>query len=130
MSANFVDVMNTLTKNAYDAALETGEINLHAWDRLARQQVELAQAGVTSGAALVRRILAAKDYRDVVSAQTEAATGLAERSVEEGRKTLDVLTETRDSLAKLAQRGVEQTMAEAKKAASAVAEAAKVAKAA
>jgi phasin family protein len=131
MNATFVDLMNTLTKNTYDATLEMSEINLRAWDRLAQQQVELVQAVLTSGSDLARRMLEAKDYQEVVSAQTEAATDYAERSVEGTRKTLEVLTETRDTLAKLAQRGMEQTMAETKKAASAAtAEAAKFAKAA
>lgn len=131
MNTTFLDLMNNVTKNAYDAALEMGEINLRAWDRLAQQQVGLAQANVTSVSALARRVSEAKDYGGVVSAQTEAATDYAERSVEEARKTLDLMTETRDTLAKLAQRGLEETMAEAKKAASAAtAEAAKAAKAA
>ena len=129
MNATVVDLMNNLTKNAYDATLEMSEISLRAWDRLAQQQVEVAQAVLTSGSDLARRMLEAKDYREVASAQTEAATDYAERSVEEIRKALEVLTETRDTLAKLAQRGVEQTMAETKKAASATtAEAAKTAK--
>ncbi len=112
-----LDMMNEMSRNAFEAARQLGEINLRTLDRLAEQQVELFSQNLERGVTTAKRLTDAKGYKDVLSLQADVAQDLAETTTQETRKTMAVLTEARDSVSELFQKELKDAVEKTAKAA-------------
>ena len=112
-----LDMMNDMSRNAFEAARQLGEINLRTMDRLAEQQLELLSENLERGVNTAKRLTDAKGYKDFVSVQADMAQDLAETATQQSRKTIAVLTEARNSVSELFQKEFKEAVEKTAKAA-------------
>ncbi len=112
-----LDMMNDMSRNAFEAARQLGEINLRTMDRLAEQQLELFSENLERGVTTAKRLTDAKGYKDFVSVQADVVQDLAETTTQQSRKTIAVLTEARNSVNELFQKEFKEVVEKTAKAA-------------
>lgn len=112
-----IEMMNEMSRNAFEAARQLSEINVRTMDRLAEQQVELFSQNLEHGVSTVKRLTGAEGYKDVLSVQADVTQELAETSTQQTRKTMAVLTEARNSVNELLQKELKEAVDKTVKAA-------------
>ena len=117
MNQQMIDNLSRAGKQAYDLALQVGELNVNTLDSLTSSQLGVWGDTVQKGFDQLQRLHQARTYQDAVSVQLEAAQDLARTAVDGSRQTVDVLTGARDKYLEVWQKGVAQAAAEVEKAA-------------
>ena len=117
MNKSMFDTMSTASQTAYDFMSQIAELNLKTLDRLADTQMAYASDAMDKSFARVQQLSGAKGYKDVLEVQLEGSKELGQSSLDQVRKTVSLMNETRDAYGELWQKGYEQANAEVKKAA-------------
>jgi phasin family protein len=98
-----------MSKTAYETSLQWADINKRTIDRLFQQQIAYFEASMENGLGAAQRAMQAKDYNDLMAIQAETAQEMAKSAVEQTRKTIEVLTATREAMTELFQQSLEKT---------------------
>lgn len=115
MNNPMLDNLSQTGQQAYNLALQVGELHLHTLDTLTSHHLGAWSDAVQKGFDRLQRLNQAKGYKEVVEVQLQAAQDLASGAVDSGRQTVEVLTGARDKYVAVWQKGLEQAAAEVKK---------------
>ncbi|MBF0368395.1 MAG: phasin family protein [Magnetococcales bacterium] len=106
MENKIPEQMTAMTKNVLDAMLRLQEINDRTLRTLAEQQLEVAGSCMEAGVKKMKETGEVKDVKQAVSTQAELASELGELMINHARKTMSVLTESKDELNSLVEKNV------------------------
>ena len=112
MNTDYVEQLTDMANAAHETSRQLVEINTGAFNKLALQQMTMVEAGIERGFSAARKAMQAQDYNDMISLQTEMAQEMAAMAVEQARKTMQVLGESRDALTELVEKSVAQATSE------------------
>lgn len=95
-----------LNKVAMSAIQELGAINTNAMTRLTQRQMEVVSLYVEGGAKQLEVIGQTNNVQDAVAAQSKLFAELNEKLMDNARKTIEVLTDTKAELATWAEKSM------------------------
>ena len=98
MQNQIFEKMTEASKASYTALQELGEINAKAVKELAELQMGLATYSIESCVELTKTLSATTNYKDAISTEAEYASEYGNKVMEFGRKTADILNESRDEV--------------------------------
>lgn len=113
------ELMNRMGESAYETSRRLAEINQAAMEKLMAQQMELVDAWMEAGTKNLELLGKAKGYQEVVSGQADLAREYGQKVLSGCRNGSEVLTEARDSAAKLVDEAVKSAGENVKQATSA-----------
>ncbi len=111
---NVLEMINKTNAQAFEAVKEMAAINTRAADKLMQQQLELMGFAISGGVKQLELLRDTKGYKEYVAAQADIAQEGAEKVITAAREALDVLTDARDELKGVVEKGVDAIRAEAK----------------
>ena len=115
MNTDYVQQLTDMTTAAQETSRQWLEINTGAFNKLALQQMTMVETGIERGFGAARQAMQAKGYDELVSVQANMAQELATMTVEQTRKMMQVLGESRDALTELIEKSVAQAASELEK---------------
>ncbi len=115
MNTDYVQQLTDMTTAAQETSRQWLEINTGAFNKLALQQMTMVEAGIERGFTAARQAMQVKGYEELVSVQAEMAQEMAAMTVEQTRKIMQVLGESRDALTELIEKSVAQATSELEK---------------
>jgi phasin family protein len=95
-----------LNKTTMQAMKELGEINTKVMTRLTEQQMEVVGLYMDGGTKQLEGLSEAKGVQDAVASQSKLFSEMNEKLVENARKTMDILADTKAELAAWAEKGM------------------------
>ena len=98
MQNEIIEKMTEVSKNSYSAMQELGAINTRILKDLSELQMSMASYSIESSVEFTRTLGSTTNYKDIISAEAEYASEYGSKMMEYGRKTADVLTESRDDV--------------------------------
>lgn len=116
MQNEFVQSFNELAQEAVDNARKLGEVNLRAGERLFQQQLELANAWMTTTARSWELLGQAKGYQDLVAGQSLLAQEYAQEVQKAFRGGAEIMAEVRQSTAQVLDEGMKTAGEQTKRA--------------
>ena len=115
MNTDYVQQLTDMANTVHDTSRQWVEINTGALNKLALQQMTMVEAGIERGFNAARKTMQVKGYDELMSVQTEMAQEMAAMAVEQTRKIMLVLGESRDALTELVEKSVAQATSELEK---------------
>jgi len=106
MNTDMLQMMTNVNKAAYDASRQWVEINTRAWSQLTEQQMAALEGSLDRGFGVARKAMQAKDYKELIGIQTEAAQEMAGATLAQTRKTIEILEATRGAWTELLEKNV------------------------
>ncbi len=98
MQNEIIEKMTEASKTSYSAMQELGAINTKILKDLSELQMSMASYSIESGVEFTKAIGSTTNYKDIITAEAEYANEYGSKMMEYGRKTADVLTESRDEV--------------------------------
>ena len=98
MQNEIIEKMTEASKNSYSAMQELGTINTRILKDLSELQMSMASYSIESSVEFTKTLGSITNYKDIISAEAEYASEYGSKMMEYGRKTADVLTESRDEV--------------------------------
>jgi phasin family protein len=112
MQNEIFEKMTEMSKASYNALQELTSINTKVLKELSELQIGLATYSIDSGAELTKTLSGTTNYNDAISAEADFANEYGNQIIEFGRKTADVLTDSRDEVANWVEKTVEDAASE------------------
>ena len=106
MQKEFVANIEKMNKVAVESVKRLGEIQLRAIERLTEQQIEATSEYMNEGVKQLQTLAASKDLKAAVDCQAKYLAGLNERAVENAKKAVDILNETKGELTEWMEEGM------------------------
>lgn len=107
MQNEIFEKMTEASKASYAALQELGAMNTKVMKELTELQMGLATYSIESCVELTKTLSSVTNYKDAVSAEAEYASEYGNKVLEFGRKTADVLNESRDGVVSWFEKSVE-----------------------
>ncbi len=98
MQNEIIEKMTEAGKTSYAAIQELGEINTKIMKELSELQMSLVSYNIETGVEFTKTLGSSTNYKDMLSTEAEFASEYGSKMMEYGRKTADVLTESRDEM--------------------------------
>lgn len=99
MQNQMFDAYNEMVQGNFEALRKLGEINMRAGERLFQQQLDLTNTMLEANTKGMEVMSKAKGYQELVSSQAKLAQDLGQECLKSYRAAVEVMTETRDSVA-------------------------------
>ena len=115
MNNDMLQMMTNVNKAAYEASRQWAEISTRVWNQLADQQMAALEGSVDRGFGAARKAMQAKDYKELLGVQTDAAQEMAGATLAQTRKTLEILESTRGAWTELLEKNVATATSELNK---------------
>jgi phasin family protein len=112
MQNEIFEKMTEMSKASYNAMQELTSINTKAIKELSELQMGLVTFSLDSGVELTKTLSGTTNYNDAISAEADFASEYGNQIIEYGRKTADVLTDSRDEVVNLVEKTVEDAASE------------------
>jgi phasin family protein len=112
MQNEIFEKMTEMGKSSYSAMQELTAINSKALKELSELQIGLATYSIESGVELTKTLSGTTNYKDAMSAEADFANEYSNKVVEFGRKTADVITDSRDEVVSWIEKAVDDVTAE------------------
>lgn len=116
MQNEIIEKMTEASKSSYATIQELGSINSKALKNISELQMGFATYSIESSIEFVKTLTSTTSYKDLMSLETEYATGYGTKVMELGSKTADVLNESRDDVVSFFEKSIEKVSVETKKA--------------
>lgn len=110
MQNSFLQLVNetsSANKSAYEALEQLGEAHALTWEKLLNSQLDLANLFAEGSAKQLKLWSDAKDYRDILAAQSKLTEEYGAKVVQNGRQTLAILAGARDAYTAWMEQGVD-----------------------
>jgi phasin family protein len=114
MQNEFFEKMTEMSKASYNAFQELTSINSKALKEISELQMGLATYSLDTGVELTKTLSGTTNYNDAISAEADFASEYGNQIIEFGRKTADVLTDSRDEVVNWVEKAVEDVTTESK----------------
>ena len=111
MSNEILENVNTMGKNFCESVRALYEINVNIAGQISDQHIAFANLYVDYMASQVNLISAAKDYKEIVAAQSKLIGEISEKTQGIVRNTIDIFNESNDEVSAWVKKGVEETTA-------------------
>ena len=98
MNNQYIEKMNNLGKSSYDAMKELYEINMRIAGQLSEQQAAFFNLYMECATAQMDMIGKSKDYKDIISKQTELMSDASEKAQGIARNAVDIMNESKDEV--------------------------------
>ncbi len=106
MTNDMMQMMMNMSRAACETSRQWVHINTRTLNQLAQQQMALMERSLERGIGAAGKAMRAKDYKELVGIQTEVAEEMTSATLEQTRKTLEILNQTRDAWREWAERSV------------------------
>ncbi|MEG3639358.1 phasin family protein [Magnetococcus sp. PR-3] len=114
MDNKFAQQWNDATKSLLDNMNSFQKINESAFQKLAQQQITLANLYINNSVSQVKLLGEVKDAREVMNRQAELAKSFGEEMVKHANATVELMNETRGEVATLVEQNLEAVVNSAK----------------
>jgi phasin family protein len=112
MQNEIFEKMTEMSKSSYSAMQELAAINSKALKELSELQIGLATYSIESGVELTKTLSGTTNYKDAMTAEADFANEYSSKMMEFGRKTADVITDSRDEVVSWIEKAVDDVTAE------------------
>ncbi len=108
MNNEYIEKMNKLGKSGYDAMKELYEMNMRLVGQFSEQQAAFFNLYMEYATSQMDMIGKSKDYKDIISKQTELMSEASEKVQGIARNTVDILNESKDEVSAWVEKEVKQ----------------------
>ena len=111
MNNELIENMNKFGKSSYDAMKELYEINMRIVGQFSEQHAAYMNLFMECATAQMDMIGKSKDYKEIITKQTELMSEASEKAQGIARNTVDILNETKDEVSAWVEKEVENASA-------------------
>ncbi|ABK43679.1 phasin family protein [Magnetococcus marinus MC-1] len=116
MNNDFAQQWNEATQSFMENMSSFQKINENAFQKLAQQQISLANLYINNSVSQVKLLGEVKDAREVINRQAELAKAFGDEMVKHANATVSLMNETRGEVVSLVEKNLEAVVNAAKKA--------------